>query len=457
MTMFKNRTHELEILEKSWQSPGAELIICYGRRRVGKTEIIKRFLENRSGLYFLADRLSEKENLRVLTRLAADFFQDPFLAEFPNWYTFFDYLQARVSHKIVIVIDEFPYLVETNKAISSVFQKGWDETLRKLPIVFILCGSSLGMMERETLAYGAPLYGRRTGQMLIRPLGFADFSLFFPGAGFDRRLEIFAISGGIPAYIKQFDDKLSLRRNVIEHVLEPDAYLFGDAEFILKEETREPRQYFSILRAIALGKHKLGEIVNETGIDKSSLHKYLYYLEELRIIEKRFPSTEEKIEKSRQGLYYLSDNYFSFWFDIVFPYRSELALGNKRPALARFDRAFVHHAAQAYEEAGAEILRRFQAELFPFSRVGKWWRKNEEIDLVAIDEKGHDLLCAEAKWSSKKIGTDIYEDLKRKSMLLPGYDKRRRFALLSRAGFTPAMQRIAKAENVLLIHGEQKV
>src|SRR5512145_2122505 len=116
--MFRNRAHELEILEKSWQSPGAKLIICYGRRRVGKTEIIKRFLENRSGLYFLADRLSEKENLRVLTRLAADFFQDPFLAEFPDWYTFFAYLQARVSHKIVIVIDEFPYLVETNKALS---------------------------------------------------------------------------------------------------------------------------------------------------------------------------------------------------------------------------------------------------------------------------------------------------------------------------------------------------
>jgi AAA+ ATPase superfamily predicted ATPase len=174
-----------------------------------------------------------------------------------------------------------------------VFQKGWDEILQKLPIMLILCGSSIGMMERETLAYGAPLYGRRTGQLLIQPLSFADFSQFFPGLGFDRRLEFFAIAGGIPAYIKQLEAKLSARQNFIKNILEPEAYLYNDVEFILKEETREPRQYFSILRAIALGKHKLGEIVNETGIEKTSLHKYLYYLEELQIIQKRFPVTEK--------------------------------------------------------------------------------------------------------------------------------------------------------------------
>ncbi|MDZ7359956.1 MAG: ATP-binding protein [candidate division KSB1 bacterium] len=239
--------------------------------------------------------------------------------------------------------------------------------------------------------------------------------------------------------------------------MEPDTYLYNDVEFILKEETREPRQYFSILRAIALGKHKLGEIVNETGIEKTSLHKYLYYLEELQIIQKRFPVTEKNIEKSRQGLYYLADNYFSFWFDMVFLYRSELVLGNKRPALARFDQAFVHQVAAAYEQIGGEILRRFQDELFPFSRVGKWWHKNQEIDIVALGDREEDILFAEAKWSSKKVGVDIFQALKERSKSVQGNFRRRHYALLSRSGFTAAMERLAREENVLLIHGETKV
>ena len=455
--MFVNRTRELAALEKSYANERASFIICYGRRRVGKTELIKHFLKDKAGLYFLADRLAEKENLRALTRLTGAFFQDAFVGEFSDWYAFFDYLKEKISGKTVIIIDEFPYLVETNKAVSSVFQKGWDETLNNLPVQLILCGSSISMMEREVLAYGAPLYGRRTGQLLILPLGFADFSRFLPARSFDRRLEFFALTGGIPAYVKQLNKKLNPRQNFLESMLEPETYLYNDAEFILKEETREPRRYFSILRAIALGKHKLGEIVNEVGMEKTSLHKYLYYLEELRIIQKRFPVTEKNFEKSRQGLYYLADNYFSFWFDMIFPYRSELVLGNKRPALARFDEAFVHHAAAAYEQISGEILRRFQDDLFAFSRVGKWWHHNQEIDLVALDDAGQHILFAEVKWSTKKVGIDIYQQLKAKSQLVAGNYRRRHFALFSRSGFTAAMERLAREENVLLIHGETRV
>ena len=455
--MFINRTRELTALEKSYKNERASFIICYGRRRVGKTELIKHFIHDKAGLYFLADRLAEKENLRALTRLTGAFFKDSFLGEFADWYAFFDYLKAKVSDKMIIVIDEFPYLVETNKAVSSVFQKGWDETLKNLPLQLILCGSSISMMEREALTYGAPLYGRRTGQLLVLPLSFADFSRFLPNRSFDRRLEFFAMTGGIPAYAKQLNKKLSPRQNFLENILEPETYLYNDAGFILKEETREPRQYFSILRAIALGKHKLGEIVNETGIEKTSLHKYLYYLEELRIIQKRFPVTEKNFEKSRQGLYYLADNYFSFWFDMIFPYRSELVLGNKRPALNRFDEAFVHHTATAYEQISGEILRRFQDDLFLFSRVGRWWHNNEEIDLVALGDSGQDVLFAEVKWSTKKVGTDIYQQLKDKSQSVAENYRRRQYALFSRSGFTAAMKKLAREEKILLIHGETRV
>ncbi len=454
---FINRIRELDALERAWKNESAGLMICYGRRRVGKTELIKEFLENKQGLYFLADRLTEKENLRILTRLSGLFFDDRFLSEFTDWYVFFDYLKAKLSKRAVLVIDEFPYLVETNKALPSVFQKGWDEVLRNLPILLILCGSSVGMMERETMAYGSPLYGRRTGQILVLPLRFEAFGLFFPGASFSRRMELYSISGGIPAYAKLLNGNLDARQNFIEKVLEPEAYLFKEAELILKEETREPRQYFSILRAIALGKRKVGEIVNECRIEKTSLHKYLYLLEELRILEKRFPVTESNIEKSRQGLFFLADRYFSFWFDFVFPYRSDLTFGNKKPSIMRFDQAFVHHVASAYEEVGQYVLTKFEKQLFPFHRIGRWWDRTREIDIVAIDETGHEILFAEVKWSSKKVGTDIFEDLVAKSAAVPGEYRRRFYALLSRSGFTSSMIRLAREKNVLLIHQEERV
>ncbi len=455
--MFVNRTQELSALESGWKSSSASFVICYGRRRVGKTELIKNFLERKPGIYFLADRLSERDNLRALSRLVREFFNDPFVGDFADWYAFFAYLKAKLTSKTVVVIDEFPYLVETNRGLSSVFQKGWDETLSKLPLMLVLCGSSIGMMERETMAYGAPLYGRRTSQLHVFPLRFADCSHFFPQTSFDRRLEVFTLSGGIPAYIQQLEGAASARQNFIKNFLQPGAYLFSEADFILKEETREPRQYFSILRAIALGKHKLGEIVNETGLEKTSLHKYLYYLEELQLLHKRFPVTEKNPEKSRQGLYFLADNYFSVWFDAVFPYRSELMLGNQRPALNRFDQTFVHHCAAAYEQVSGEILRGAQDELFDFQRLGKWWEKEQEIDLVALGETGEDALFAEVKWSNKKVGIDIYHELKTKSQLVPVKPKRKHYALLSRSGFTAAMERLAKEENVLLIHGERKI
>ena len=196
--------------------------------------------------------------------------------------------------------------------------------------------------------------------------------------------------------------------------------------------------------------------MNETGIEKTSLHRYLYLLEELRILEKRVPVTE-KLEKSRRGLYFLTDNYFSFYFDMVFPFRSGLALGNKTAALSRFDHAFVHHAASAYEQVGAEMVRELEDDVFPFSRVGKWWGHDGEIDVVAIGESSKDALFAEVKWSAKSVGVNVYENLKGKARLVPGITGLKRYALVSRSGFTASMRRLAKKERVFLIRGERRI
>ena len=454
--MFVNRKNELESLEKAYTARNTNFIVIYGRRRVGKTELIKQFLKDKSGFYFLADRLPEKENLKTLTRILKDFFNDEFIADFNDWYSFFKYLKSHIYQKTVIIFDEFPYLIETNPALSSVFQKGWDEYLKDLPVFLILCGSSIGMMEKEVLTYKAPLYGRRTGQLLVNPLLFYDFVDFIKDSGFNKQVELYTIAGGAPAYIQQLNPRLSIENNVISNILQPGNYLYQEANFILKEEVREPRIYFSILKAIALGKNKFGEIVNETGIEKTSLHRYLYTLEELHLIKKEHPVTEKNVAKSRKGLYKITDHYFRFWFNFVFPYHSELEIGNTGPSINRFRQFFTHLAALTYEEIAYEILRKYQKHLFSFHKIGRWWEKENEIDVVAFDDSNENILFAEVKWSRKLVGTNIYNSLLQKSALVNRPYKNAHYALLNRSGFTKDMISLAREEKVLLIKGDTK-
>jgi len=456
---FINRKRELKSLQDFWKNQNSQLVVIYGKRRVGKTELIKKFIEEKPAIYFLSDNLPESMNLKFLGRVVGEFFEDNFLAEngFRDWYQFFQYLKDNVKKRMVLAIDEFPYLAHANKAISSVFQKGWDEYLSDLPIFLILCGSSISMMESETLAYKAPLYGRRTGQLLIKPLSFSGASQFFPGKSMEDCLRFYAIAGGIPAYLKQLNTHLSPRKNIVNEMLSPDKLLYNEVEFILKEELREPRNYFSILKAIAFGRNKFGEIVNETGIEKSSLHKYLFVLENLQLIEKEIPVTEKNPIRSRKGRYCLQDQFVKFWFSYVFSFKSELELGNTAPVLKKLKESFNILVAQTYEKVTQEILRAHGDDFFLFMRAGRWWDKNEEIDLVALNDETNEILFGEAKWSNKKVGTNIYRDLKRKASLVDWGkpDRKEYFCLFSRSDFTEEMRRVAKEERVFLFEKDK--
>ena len=448
------RADELATLDEHWRKKGSQFVVIYGKRRVGKTSLIKAFSEHHHHIYFLADKTTESENLKALGKTVGKHFEDSILTKngFKDWYDFFEYLKQRVSEKTIVAIDEFPYLAEGNKAVSSIFQKGWDETLSKLPIFLILCGSSIGMMESETLAYKAPLYGRRTAQMLIKPFPFLDAWNFYPKHNFDKFLEIYSVTGGNPAYLLKMQGARNLEQALKKYVWKPVELLFEEVEFILKEELREPRQYMSILRAIAFGCRKFGEIVNETGIEKGSLHKYLFTLEDLHLIEKEVPVTEKNPEKSRRGLYRIQDQFIKFWFSYVYPFKGEIETGNTLSAFTQWEKSFIHVIAQNYELAAQEILRKHQKKAFAFSRIGRWWEGDEEIDIVALNEATNEILFAEVKWSNKQVGTNIYEDLKQKAgkVAWGKKDRKERFALFSKSGFTPDMRKMAHRDNILL-------
>lgn len=458
---FINRDTELGFLNNKWREGKANFIIIYGKRRVGKTALIKQFIKDKPAVYFLADKRSALEQMKELGRIMGGFFNDSLVKEhgFTDWLEVFRYLKEKNTKNLIFAIDEYPYLVEIDKAISSVFQKGWDEFLKEHKIFIILSGSSIAMMESETLTYGSPLYGRRTGQILVKPISFKESRGFFPKKGFDEFMSIYTVTGGIPAYLLQLDAGLSIEENIKKKIFPVTEYLHNEVEFILKEEFRELKNYLSILKAISWGKRKFGEIVNETGLEKNVLTKYLMTLERLQIIEKEVPVTEEAPHKSRKGLYFIYDNFFRFWFQYVFPYKSDLEIGNFDEVLRKIQASFKSLEAISYERSSREIVWNLRSKLFPFEKVGKWWERENEIDLVALSSVTKEILFGEVKWSEKQVGTNIYEDLKKKSELIDWQKGKRKeyFALFSKSGFTKDMLGIAKREKVFLIHRDTLV
>lgn len=466
---FVDRERELGWLEERWRAPGAQLLVVYGRRRVGKTELLKQFIHGKPAIYVLADRRPEREQLREAAARAGAHFGDAFIGRkgFESWLEAFEYLQARLgrghrnrARRLILAIDEYPYLVENNSATSSLFQKGWDETVRHLPLCLVLCGSSMAMMESEILVQRAPLYGRRTGDLQVRPLDFRGARRFLPPRKpFEASVEAYAVLGGMPGYVRQFRFDRALERNVREQILTPGAFLFREVDFLLKEELREPRNYLAILRAVGQGKRKFGEIINETGLAKNILHKYLHVLERLQLIEREVPVTERAPHRSKRSLYGLQDPFVAFWFECVYPFVSDLELGETGPALRRFRELLPHLLGRAYERIARESIRRNEGVPFPISRVGRWWDAEGEIDLIGVNEEMNGILFGEVKWSRRPIGLDILRDLKAKAARVEWGRRGRRevFALFARGGFTPDMRKVAREEGILLFEKDRPV
>lgn len=467
---FINREQELKVLNEKWRSNQPQFFVIYGKRRVGKTELIKQFIKGKPALYFLADKRTAPDQLKELGQIFGDYFKDEILKKngFSDWLEVFSYLKNKALVKpIILAIDEYPYLVEGDKATSSLFQKGWDEYLKDSKIFLILSGSSIAMMESETLIHKSPLFGRRTGQILVEPLNFYQSWKFFPKKSFSEFLNIYTISGGMPAYLKQIDGTQKLEKEIVAKILNKTAYLYDEIEFTLKEELREPKNYLAILRAISFGKRKLGEIVNEVGLDKQVLNKYLNVLSNLRLIEREVPVTENNPQKSRKGLYHITDNFFIFWFQYIFPYKSYLEMENYDYVLEKIfgglkyndslNSSFKIIAAATYEKVCREILFKLSTNIFTFEKINRWWEKEQEIDIVGLNSKEKKIIFGECKWSEKMVGINIYEDLKKKAEKVEWNKENRQeyYILFSKSGFTKGMKELAKLDGVFLVEGEK--
>ena len=450
-----DRERELTFLVEKFHEESAQFIILWGRRRVGKTYLLKEFCSQYPAIYFLATKSSKKDQLFQLSEAIAEFFNDSLLMikPFSEWQEVFIYLKEKRSQRFALIIDEFPYLISTDPAIPSIFQKGWDEYLvHNDKIVLILNGSSIAMMEKEVLGAGSPLYGRRTGQWKLEPFNLIETAGFFPKANLIHLIEIYSVIGGIPYYAQFFDSKLDIKENIKRKILKKGEVLYEEVDFLLREEFKEPRSYFPILSAIAEGGHKFGEIASKTGMDKSNLTKYLAILDQLHITYREVPVTEKFPHKSKKGLYFICDPFINFWFRFVrrnlrylemekidFVWQEKLA--------PEFD----YYVSRHCEKIIVDVLEKLTGTLpFDYERLGRYWDRNVEIDIMAIDEAEKNVLLGEIKWQKKPVGIKILGELREKAEKIKTLSAcRKYFLLISKSGFTEAVQETA-GENVLL-------
>lgn len=452
MNSFKNRKSEMGILQKSCLAKAPKLIVMYGRRRVGKTALIQEFLKRNNGIYLLARQETEKENLRRFSIEISGFFNDPVpeASPFQNWDSLFLYLNKKLEEKrFAIAIDEFPYLVSANKSVPSILQDYWDNKLSKSNAFIILCGSSISMMEK-ILGYKSPIYGRRTEQMLIEPLGFYEALEFMPKSMDEKTKAIYySILGGTPAYLSEFDYSISIEKNLMENYLQKTKFLYQDALFVLREELSEPRNYFAILRAISKGKVSLNEIVNETGLNRGVVSKYLSVLIDIHLVERAAPITEKK--SSRRGVYKIKDAFFRFWFRFV--HENEEYIEQNKQELLLKEKILPNlnsYVGGVFEDIALRLIS--QRPEFKEFIFGRWWHKDTEIDIVG--KSSSRLVFIEAKWKniSKNEASSILENLRLKAEKFPNQNKGALFGMIAKK--IEAKESLRKAGYVILDLGD---
>jgi uncharacterized protein len=459
--LFVDREAELEVLTRDLDSPRPSLFVLYGRRRTGKTALLRKAVETRRSVFFTADLGSPRDHLAGFSTAISESLGTEGLegAVFPSWEQALRFCIRRAHPEpLAVILDEFQYVAGADATLPSVLQRLWDTEFLGSHLSLVLCGSYVSFMEHQVLGAKNPLYGRRTGQLLLAPLRLRDACLFFPSWTVDAAMSAAAILGGIPAYLQQFAEAEDLATNAMRTILRQGAPLHDEPRFLMMEELREPQVYFSICRAIANGHGRPNEIAQAAGLrDRGAVGPYLVALQEMKLVERRIPATVRNPERSRQGLYRLADPFFRFWFRFVYPNRAALEAGDAELVWSRkIEPHLAQHVAGAFEDACREhllSLNRHGKLPAAYDRIGGWWRGAHEVDLVGIADDGK-VLLAECKWSTKPLGTDFLEDLKAKTVhVVADVDTKApqvRLALFSRSGFTAGLQRRAAEESVHL-------
>ena len=473
--MFIGRARELEFLQECYDSERAELVVLYGRRRIGKTELLQQFARDKEAVFYACTECTDQEQLARFSKriLQTGMPAARFLHAFPDWETALSSVrEIPTAGKKLLIIDEFPYMCANHPALPSILQNLWDHELSRANVMIILCGSAMSFIENELLAERNPLYGRATGIYKLLPLPFVHIREFFPQYTQEECLAVYAILGGIPYYLIQFQQEKSLEENIRTNLLQKGCVLYSEVEFLLRQELRETSVYNTIIEAVALGNNTLALIHSKTQLEKSKISVYLKNLMEIGIVEREFSilSTMKERAGSGRGLYQLTDAYFRFWYAFLYSSHSELEAGDVQGVWRHVIAPQLHEfVSRTYEKVCIEYLRvRNQAGELPFHfvKIGRWWEKvthiadgkrrtvSEEIDIVAVDRAERQFLLAECKFRRAPADLDVLRQLQDK-FPQKKYHGNYHYMIFSFYGFTERLRDAAAQENVRLVSGEE--
>lgn len=472
--MFIGREAELSFLQDKYDENRGQLVVLYGRRRVGKTETLREFCKGKPHIFYSCTQSTDKVQL---AKFSKQMFKEniparQYISEFADWESAFRSVLDLPygDKKKLLIVDEFPYMCKGNKSIPSILQNLWDAELKDGNVMIVLCGSAMSFIEKELLAEKNPLYGRATGIYKMTEMGFYDAIRFFPDYSDEDKVFAYSILGGIPHYLRQFRPELSVAENIKKNILTKGCVLYSEVDFLLHQELRETPIYNSIIEAVALGNTKLNDISQKSLVeDTSKTSVYLKNLIELGIIKREFSVDSKMKEKanSNRGTYRLTDNFFRFWYAFGFTNFSQLEDGDVdgvydyviSPALHEF-------ASFAFEDVCKEFVKKLQkknALPFRYAKMGRWTGKTTvrdkdaqsglrvaetEIDLLGIGRDAKEYLVGECKF--KKVPFDYSEYLDTKAKLTPLKESAKfYYALFSQSGFDEKVRAEVDRENNL--------
>ena len=469
--MLIGRNKELEFLNKKYNKKNAEFIFLYGRKRLGKSAILQEFARDKSALFYTCSEVTNLEQLRTFNTTYSNTFKSSknHIGKFSDWdeiFKSFSKIKIDNNERILIIINEFQYMIKEDRSIASIIQKYWDHYFSKMNIMIVLCGSDIPFIKNEVLSYKNPLYGRASGIYKIEEMDFYDSTLFFPGFSAIEKIQAYSILGGTPFYLKIFKDKLTIKENVITNILEDTGILKDEVTNILNAEFSKISTYNTIIRAIAKGEITLNEIAENTSIDKtSSASVYLNTLIDLEIAKKEFsinPYTNKVIKKDT-GYYKLNNNYFRFYNQYVAPNIDALVPHNT----SEFYDQFIELNLDKYISCiFKEICMNFITKLnynneLPdqFDKIGKYFEKPaisniSSIDFIAINKKA--ILLGACKFSNTPFSLNEYKKIINNQNLTNDYEFAY-FCLFSKSGFDKSLINLEKEDPYLLLFDLEKI
>ena len=443
--MFVGRSQELAVLEEAYAMDSFQMVVVYGRRRVGKSTLLRRFADNKPDVrFFQARETTASENLRALSAVILGENENGSMS--PAYPTFEAALENAFSyaddHRLIFVIDEYPYLAQSYPGISSLLQNLIDRCKNSSHMMLVLCGSSMSFMEHQVLGSKSPLYGRRTAQLKVKPFDAFDSAAMLAPADAVRSVELYSLVGGVPLYLEQLDGSRSTEWNLANRILGLSRYLYAEPENYLSQEVRTPALYNAVISSVARGCTRPVDIKNDTGLSSSAVAGYLKSLEELGVVERIAPVGDANKKHAR---YRISDCLFLAHFSLAARYAELVERGMERQAAERIvQRDLSTYVGHIFEDVSRQWLVRQMASgnvpVLPLE-VGRWWgtdpRRHEtvDVDVAAIGLDG-ELVAGECKWEAKPTGSDVLGTLASRAELVRKTASRTILYLFSKSGFT---------------------